>query len=130
MGEKKAIARKNPIHPTYDVMIKEAITNLKDRKGSSRQAIIKYIQANYIISDKKFEALAVQVRLALKRETAKGNLKNVKGPNGSYKIKKDTEDDDEPKPKKKRKSTAGKKDKKPKAAKKTPAKRKPKAKKE
>merc|ERR1712002_1293207 len=117
--ERKAIARKNPLHPTYDVMIKEAITNLKDRKGSSRQAIIKYIQTNYTISDKKPEALGVQVRLALKRETAKGNLKNVKGFNGSYKIKKDT-DDDVPKPTKKRKATAGKKE-----AKKTPAKRKP-----
>merc|ERR1712179_727141 len=125
--EKKAIARKNPLHPTYDVMVMEAIKTLKERKGSSRQAIIKYINSNYKISDKKPEALAVQVRLALKRETAKGNLTNPKGPNGSFKISK-AGAEDAPKPKTKRKKkSAGEKKKKPKGEKK--AKRKSKAKK-
>ena len=46
---KKAPAKpKKPAeHPTYAVMIGAAIAALKDRTGSSRQAILKYICANY-----------------------------------------------------------------------------------
>ncbi|OCL02617.1 hypothetical protein AOQ84DRAFT_176737 [Glonium stellatum] len=35
-----------PAHASYQDMVKEAILNLKERNGSSRQAIKKYIQAN------------------------------------------------------------------------------------
>lgn len=34
-------------HPTYGDMIKRAINELKEKKGSSRAAILKYILANY-----------------------------------------------------------------------------------
>merc|ERR1719278_2188999 len=53
-------------------MIAAAITSLKDRTGSSRQAILKYICANYKVDAAK---AAVQIRLALKRGVAKGALK-------------------------------------------------------
>merc|ERR1711944_96334 len=36
-----------PSHPTYQAMAKAAIAALKERTGSSRQAILKYIMANY-----------------------------------------------------------------------------------
>ena len=36
-----------PAHPPYSKMIVEAIAALKDRKGSSRQALVKYIKGNY-----------------------------------------------------------------------------------
>merc|ERR1712129_342546 len=115
-------AKKAPAaHPKYSVMIASAITALKNRTGSSRAAIIKYIVAN-----NKVEAAsaAVQVRLALKRGVAKGALKtaSASGKNaGSYKVVKAD------KPAKAKKPVAKKAAKKP-AAKK-PAAKKPAAKK-
>merc|ERR1719425_79988 len=40
-------------HPKYSVMIAAAIGALKDRTGSSRQAILKYTCANYKVDAKK-----------------------------------------------------------------------------
>ena len=56
-------------------MITAAVGALKDRTGSSRQAILKYICANYKVEDKK---AATQTRLALKRMTAGGELRMAK----------------------------------------------------
>merc|ERR1712168_671245 len=77
MGKaKKAAKPKAPAaHPKYSVMIAAAITALKSRTGSSRQAILKYIVANYKVEAAK---AAVQTRLALKRGVAKGALKAAK----------------------------------------------------
>ena len=73
---KKATKPKAPAaHPKYSVMIAAAITALKDRTGSSRQAILKYICANYKVDAVK---AATQVRMALKRGLASGALKNAK----------------------------------------------------
>merc|ERR1719419_1321012 len=73
-------------HPKYSVMIATAIKTLKDRTGSSRQAILKYICANYKVDAAK---AAVQIRLALKRGVAKGALKMARASGkgaGSYKL--------------------------------------------
>merc|ERR1712228_1002857 len=73
-------------HPKYSVMIAAAITSLKDRTGSSRQAILKYICANYKVDAAK---AAVQVRMALKRGVAKGALKMARASGkgaGCYKV--------------------------------------------
>merc|ERR1712203_592637 len=82
-------AKKAPAaHPKYSVMIATAITALKNRTGSSRAAIIKYIVANNKVDA---ASAAVQVRLALKRGVAKGALKTAaaSGKNaGSYKLEK------------------------------------------
>lgn len=83
--KKKAAAPKKPSeHPTYAVMIKAAIGTLKERSGSSRQAILKYIQANYKVGDHA----ANHLKQALKRLVAGGELKQVKGAgaSGSFKI--------------------------------------------
>merc|ERR1712110_39915 len=63
---KKAAAKpKAPAaHPPYASMIKAAIKALGDKKGSSRQAILKYICANYKVDAAK---AAGRVRLALKK---------------------------------------------------------------
>merc|ERR1712056_126987 len=77
---------KKASNPKYSVMIAAAITSLKDRTGSSRQAILKYICANYKVDAAK---AAVQVRLALKRGVAKGALKMARASGkgaGSYKV--------------------------------------------
>ena len=56
-------------------MISAAVGALKDRTGSSRQAILKYICANYKVDEKK---AATQTRLSLKRMSAAGELKMAK----------------------------------------------------
>merc|ERR1712200_142342 len=116
---KKASKPKAPAaHPKYSVMIAAAITSLKDRTGSSRQAILKYICANYKVDAAK---AAVQVRLALKRGVAKGALKMARASGkgaGSYKVVKA----EKPKKVKKAKKPKAKK---PKKAKKKPAAKKP-----
>merc|ERR1712244_176389 len=57
-------AAKPAAHPPYAAMIAAAIKGLGDKKGSSRQAILKYIVANYKVDAGK---AAVRVRLALKK---------------------------------------------------------------
>ena len=109
-------------HPKYSVMIAAAITALKDRSGSSRQAILKYICANYKVDAAK---AAVQIRLALKRGVAKGALKMARESGkgaGSYKLVKVV------KPKKEKKAKKPKA-KKPKKVKKVTKAKKPAAKK-
>jgi len=114
--EKKPAKAKNaPSHPTYSVMITAAVGALKDRTGSSRQAILKYICANYKVEDKK---AATQTRLALKRMTAGGELRMAKDKGkgaGCYKLASEKPDKGEP-AKKAKKPAAAKKAKKPPAA--------------
>merc|ERR1712008_256481 len=80
-----------PAHPPFAVMIAGAIKALKERGGSSRPAILKYILANNKIAD----AAKAQVRakLAIRKLVAAKKLVPVKGP---FKLAKE-----EPKPKKK-----------------------------
>ena len=94
--EKKVKTKKTVTHPKYFIMISEAIEALKERSGSSRQAIVKYIVSNYKIDEKTANT---QVKLSLKREVESGSLKQVKGigASGSFKLAKG---DEESKPKK------------------------------
>merc|ERR1719330_734031 len=120
----KAVKAKKPkapaAHPKYSVMIAAAIKALKDRTGSSRQAIAKYICANYKVDAAK---AGVPLRLALK----KGGAAGKKGA-GCFKIGEKAKVEKKKKPKKvvKKKKPAAKKAKKPaakKAAKKPAAKK-------
>ena len=107
-GKKKVAPKKPAVHPKYSEMIAAAIVSLKERSGSSRQAILKYIIANYKVGDNP----NVPLKMALKRGVKTGDLKQVKGSgaSGSFKVL------EKPKPRKK-------------AAAKKPAAKKPKAKK-
>ena len=118
--KKKAAPKKPADHPKYIDMITAAITALKERTGSSRQAIVKYIKANYKVGDNA----DVHVKMALKRGVASGALAQPKGTgaSGSFKVVKKAE------PKKKKpaaKKPAAKKPaaKKPAAKKSTPKKK-------
>merc|ERR1712055_404337 len=95
-------AAKKAEHPAYAAMITAAVKALKERGGSSRQAILKYIIANYKVGDEK--KAANRVRLALVRSVTAGTLKQVKGSgaSGSFRIAKD----DKPAPKKAAKKKA------------------------
>ena len=113
---KKAPAKKaaaKPTHPTYQVMVQEAVKALKERKGASRQAIKKYIQSEY-----KLETVsAFTFNQSLKKLTEAGTLEQSET-GQRWKIKKTT-------PKPAAKKPAAKKP----AAKKAPAAKKPAAKK-
>ena len=112
-------------HPPYATMIIDAVKKLGDKKGSSRQAILKYIVANNKVDATK---AAVRVNLALKKlilakKVVTAAVAGKKGA-GSYKLpakEKTVKVAKKPKAKKP-------KAKKPKATKK-PAVKKPKAKK-
>ena len=95
---KKAAPKKPADHPKYIEMITAAITALKDRTGSSRQAIVKYIKANYKVGDNA----DVHVKMALKRGVASGALAQPKGTgaSGSFKVVKKTEPKKKPAAKK------------------------------
>merc|ERR1719512_397376 len=74
---KKAAAKpKAPAaHPKYADMIAAAIAALKDRTGCSRQAILKYVCANYKVDAAK---AGQHLRMALKAGIKKGSLKMAK----------------------------------------------------
>ena len=88
-GKKKTAAKKPADHPKYIDMISAAIAALKERNGSSRQAIVKYISSNYTVGD----SANVHVKLALKRGVTAGVLAQVKGTgaSGSFKLVKKAE---------------------------------------
>merc|ERR1712210_65077 len=124
MGPKKVAAKpKAPAsHPPYIAMVKAAIAALKERNGSSRQAIIKYVMANYKVGNDQ-KPVNSRVKMALRRGTAKGALKHVgkgAGANGSFKVAEKAA---------KAKKAAAAKPKKAKSPKKKPAAKKPAAKK-
>lgn len=72
-------------HPPFAKMIVEAIKALKDRSGSSRQAILKYVISNFKLDEK---VAALQVRRALVAAVKAGVLKQAKGvgASGSFKL--------------------------------------------
>jgi hypothetical protein len=115
---KKSAPKKPADHPKYIEMVQAAIGALKERNGSSRQAIVKFIKANYKVSD----ACDTHIKLALKKGVASGALTQPKGTgaSGSFKLAKPA-----PKPKKEApaKKPATKKPAAKKAAKKTPTKK-------
>merc|ERR1711922_76550 len=140
---KKIVKAKTPAaHPTYSVMITDSIKALKDRTGSSRQAILKYICANYKVDAVK---AAVHVRTALKKGVAAETLKMAaaagKKGAGCYKLGEKAKEDKKPKTAKQpaakkaegkraaEKKTAAKKPAAKKAPTKKPASKKPAAKK-
>merc|ERR1711981_1023845 len=112
-------AAKPAAHPPYANMIVAAIKALKDKKGSSRQAILKYVVANNKVADA--DKAAVRVKLALRKLVA------AKKGAGSFKLPAKEPAAKKPKAKKAKKPKAAKTAK-PKAAKK-PAAKKPAAKK-
>ena len=121
-AKKKPSKPKKPAdHPPYSEMIKAAIVALKERGGSSRQAIEKYIKANYKVGE-----VGPHLKTALKRGVAGGKLVHTKGvgASGSFKVPKE-EKKAPKKPAKKPKKPAAKKAVKKPAAKKPAAKKKP-----
>ncbi|XP_065571371.1 histone H1-delta-like [Artemia franciscana] len=84
-GDKKAKAPAN--HPKYTEMITKSIADLKERGGSSRQAILKYIMANFQVGNGA-KVVNMHLKQALKRCLANGIVINPKGTGvtGSFKL--------------------------------------------
>ncbi|RDA85015.1 hypothetical protein CP532_2061 [Ophiocordyceps camponoti-leonardi (nom. inval.)] len=78
-------AASKPTHASYQDMITDAIVNLKDRNGSSRPQLKKYVKANnqLNVSDNMFDAL---FNKALKNGVEKGIFAQPKGPSGGTKL--------------------------------------------
>lgn len=74
-------------HPKYEEMIATAIRTLKDRNGSSRQAIEKYIKANFKVGD----TASQHIKTALKKGSSNGTFVHTKGvgASGSFKLSKE-----------------------------------------
>ncbi|QCE07436.1 histone H1-like [Vigna unguiculata] len=74
--KKTAAAAKKPFsHPTFAVMIAEAITSLKERTGSSQYAITKFIEGKHKELPPTYKKL---VLIQLKKSVAAGKLVKVK----------------------------------------------------
>merc|ERR1712051_400368 len=84
---KKSKKAKAPAaHPKYSVMIPAAIAGLKDRSGSSRQAILKWIKVNYKVEHPQ---AGQHLNMALKAGVKKGTLKTARASGkgaGSFKL--------------------------------------------
>ncbi len=82
---KKKVVKKAMSHPPTADMVNTAIKTLKERGGSSLQAIKKYIAANYKVDVDK---LAPFIKKYLKSAVTKGALIQTKGKgaNGSFKL--------------------------------------------
>jgi hypothetical protein len=70
-------ARRAAMHPSYDEMIMAAILMLKDKTGSSQQAIVKYLKANYNVPEKTvFNSCGARLEKMVERKqlTKEGSL--------------------------------------------------------
>jgi hypothetical protein len=78
-------AKSAPSHPRTSEMVNNAIKNLKERGGSSLQAIKKYISQNYKVDAEK---LAPFIKKYLRSAVASGSLVQTKGKgaSGSFKL--------------------------------------------
>uniref|UniRef100_A0A0K0EZ16 Histone H1.X (inferred by orthology to a C. elegans protein) n=1 Tax=Strongyloides venezuelensis TaxID=75913 RepID=A0A0K0EZ16_STRVS len=93
---KKATAPKTvkkSSHPVYADMVKKAIVELKEKKGSSKPAILKYIMAHYNLGDKNINSVNLHIKQALKKGITTGTLKQTTGTgaSGSFTITKKAE---------------------------------------
>lgn len=72
-------------HPPYKQMVKKAIAELKEKGGSSRQAVLKYIVAHFKVDPKSGNN---HVKNALVSGVNVGHFKRVKGvgASGSFKL--------------------------------------------
>ena len=86
MAEEKAPKKRAPpAHPPAAVMVASAIESLKERNGSSLQAIKKYIAANYKVD---MDRQLPFIKRALKNGVTQGKLVQAKGKgaSGSFKL--------------------------------------------
>ena len=90
-SKSKATKPRKPVtpasHPKYKDMIASAIGSLKERRGSSRQAILKYILSHYKVGGEVSKVNA-RVKMTLRAGLKNGQLRQVKGSgaSGSFRL--------------------------------------------
>ena len=106
-SKKSPKPRKPAEHPKYREMIASAIFTLKDRRGSSRQAILKHILAHYNL-DSEINNVHGRVKMSLRAGVKSGRLKQTKGTGacGSFRLGKTVKAAGQPDPLKTAKATA------------------------
>ena len=74
-------------HPKYSEMIAQALGTLKERSGSSRQAVLKYIMKNFDVG-KDEKVINQHLKMALRAGVKNGGLKQSKGTgaSGSFRL--------------------------------------------
>ena len=88
---KKKVAATKPkkpsSHPKYTEMIATSIESLKERGGSSRQAILKYISSHYDVGKNEW-VVNQHLKMALRVGVKSGSLKQAKGTgaSGSFRL--------------------------------------------
>ncbi|KAL7078327.1 hypothetical protein ACQ4LE_002209 [Meloidogyne hapla] len=65
-------------HPPYKLMIKKALSELKQKKGTSRLAILKFIMSNFNLGENTAK-INSHLKMALKKGVQTGYLKQIKG---------------------------------------------------
>lgn len=122
---KNVAAKKPSDHPKYNDMIRQALVALKERGGSSRQAILKYIMAHFKVGNDE-HVVNQHLKVALKSGVKSDLLKQSKGSgaSGSFRLGADAKKEKPAKKEKKAKSAAAVK--KPSTKKATTAKKSPK----
>jgi len=87
--KKKKSSTKKPrnkaVHPRTSEMVRNAIISLKDRGGSSLQAIKKFIAANYAVD---LDKMSPYLKRYIKRAVSSGELLQTrgKGASGSFRL--------------------------------------------
>jgi histone H1/5 len=104
-------AKKPSDHPKYSEMVHQALASLKERGGSSRQAILKYIMKNFKVGNDE-NVVNTHLKMSLRAGLKNASLKQSKGTGaaGSFRLGEEA--------KKPKKAAAAKKPKKAAAAKK------------
>lgn len=74
-------------HPKYSEMVHQALTSLKERGGSSRQAVLKYIMKNFNVG-KDENVVNTHLKMALRAGVKNAMLKQSKGSGatGSFRL--------------------------------------------
>lgn len=95
-----AAPKKAAGHASYRDMIKDAIMSLKERNGSSRQSIKKYVKSNNNLSYASPAVFDSQFNKAIKAGVDRGDFTQPKGPSGPLKLAKKEKEAAKPAPKK------------------------------
>jgi histone H1/5 len=74
-------------HPKYSEMVQQALATLKERGGSSRQAILKYIVKNFKVGNDE-NVVNTHLKMALRAGVKNASLKQSKGTGaaGSFRL--------------------------------------------
>lgn len=86
-SKKKVVKTASADHPKYSEMIKQALMALKERGGSSRQAVLKYIMANFNVGRDE-ASVNTHLKMALRAGVKNSSLKQSKGTGatGSFRL--------------------------------------------